>query len=270
MALYLGTLGRMVEIRGAASLDEDPADLYTFRTSLERLVRPQFSAYGARSWNVALPPAMTPLEVAKIAAFARGGWGRGPFFFLSPDAQVQNILSPQTSMCMPGTVIPIADLTMVEQGGPMLTSDGWAEQSWVKSTENSLFFEVPRSPVLPGEEVTASVYVQGAGAAAGISFYNASNTFIRTHVATAKRVDRSHVTVTVPAGAASARVYVNAATTRCTWPALTWTGELYEYGEGRGCAQAVISSYSRSLRMAIKNPKYGRYSQPSFTLQEVG
>lgn len=272
MSVYLGTLGRLVELKCPSSQSLSEADRFSFGRTLEGRVKAQATPLARRQWGVSVATA-TPQEVGALAGFASGEWGYGPFVWVSTDAPVTNMLTPDAGSCAPGAYV-LGSGTAVTAAGPMLTPDGWAGRSYIKSTVNSLFFGVDRVPVLPGEKVTASAYVLGAGAAAAVVFYDAANSVVSSTVstvtATAGTVVRSHITQTAPANAVSCRPYVNAATTQTTRPALTWTSQLFEWADGQGCPKAVISGLSRDLVLALREPSYGRYADASFTITEVG
>ncbi|GAA3699192.1 hypothetical protein GCM10022377_10260 [Zhihengliuella alba] len=275
MAMYLGTPGRMIEIKGASSLRITPAPRFTPEESVEGRVSGQVRPIGRRVWDASLPEATTPSEVAVLAGFLDGDWDVGPFAFLSSEALVVNTLTPETSACRPGTYVKGPGLTQVTEGGPLTLPGGrTTPRSWNKTNDGSLFYGANPTVVVPGTVVTASAYVRGAGAAAGIIFYNGLGATITSTIsavtASASTVARSFVTATVPAGAVSARVHANAAASTTADPVITWTSSLLEYGKGQGCEQAIPYGDSRDLVMAASGTAGGRFSRPSFTIQEVG
>ncbi|WP_309080272.1 hypothetical protein [Zhihengliuella sp.] len=275
MAMYLGTPGRMVELKSAAAQRRTRAERVAFEETAEGNVFGQTRPVGRRTWDVTLPAATTPYELAQIEAFVDGDWGIGPWAFLPVDALVTNTLTPDTAACRAGTIVKGTGLSTVAPGGSMVLPDGRrSPRSWSKTQDGALYFGLNASPVLPGKVVTASAYVQGAAGAAGVIFYDALGGTVKSIesavMSSAAVPVRSFLTTTVPAGAVSARVFVNAAATLTTWPALTWTGSLLEYGAGRGCDYAQLTGFSDDLLMAIANPKFGRYSSASFMIREVG
>src|SRR5690625_4816542 len=92
--IYLGTPGRMVGISCPAEQRLATAERYSFQTTLEGRVKAQVRPIGRRTWDLRLPRTSSPSEVAALAAFADGAWGAGPFWFVSADAPVVNLLSP--------------------------------------------------------------------------------------------------------------------------------------------------------------------------------
>jgi hypothetical protein len=127
--------------------------------------------------------------------------------------------------------------------------------------------------VLPGQKVTASAYLVGAGAAVRIIWLDSAGAFISNSTGTAGGVTgtakRLSVTATAPTNAASAQVQAISATQGAR-PALTWTDQLFEWSDGQGCPKAVISGLDRQLVLALRDPLYGRYADASFTITEVG
>lgn len=272
MSVYLGQLGRMVELKCPAQQQVTPAERYSFRPTLEGRTKAQVKPVGRRVWGLSTSEATTPAEAGALADFANGAWGRGPFVFVSADAPVTNLLTPEQASCDPAVLNGSAPTNSV--AGPMLTPDGWAGRSFMNSTPAQLlWFGTGHTPVLPGQSVTASAYLLGAGAAVRLYFYDAAGATINSHTstvtATAGTVVRSHVTRTAPANAVSCRVLaVNA--TQGARPAITWTASLFEWADGQGCTKAVIHGLSRNLVMASREASGGRYSNLSYTITEVG
>ncbi|GAA1337114.1 hypothetical protein [Arthrobacter roseus] len=271
MSVYLGQLGRLVELKCPSGEAQAPEDTFTFEQTLEGRVKAQSRAFrGRRRWAVDIGVA-TPADVGALMAFADGEWGHGPFLWISTDTPVTNMLTPEQASCDPSVIYGANE----SAGGPVETPDGWAGRSYVNSTPASLmYFGFDYTPVIPGEPVTASAYVRGAGAAARLYFYDSSGNWLGAFVtstvtATAGIVVRSWVTATAPAGAASCRV-LGVNTSQGERPAITWTDGLFEWSAGNGCSKAVIHGLSRQVILALREPGYGRYSSPSFTIQEVG
>lgn len=270
MSAYLGTPGRLVELKCPADQAAPGDDVFTFERTLEGRVKAQARPFSRRAWRVQVSTA-TPQDVGALAAFAGGEWGRGPFIWVSADAPVTNLLTPDQSLCDPSTLYTAG----VTATGPLnLGADGWAGRSFTNpSPATAFYFGEQGSPVLPGQPVTASAYVVGAGAQARIRWVDASGAFISFSTGTAQGVAgsarRAWVTATAPANAALAQVQaVN--TAQGARPALTWTDTLFEWSDGQGCPKAVISGLDRQLILALREPGYGRYADASFTITEVG
>lgn len=270
MSVYLGTPGRLIELHCAADQALPGDDVFTFERTLEGRVKAQARPLSRRLWKVQVST-VTPRNLGALAAFAGGEWGRGPFIWVSEDAPVTNLLTPEQSTCDPSTIYTAG----VTATGPLnLGSDGWAGRTFTNSTPSTTFyFGSQGAPVIPGQKVTASAYLVGAGAAVQIRWADAAGTFLSFSTGPASGVTgvakRLALTATVPANAALAQVQaVNAA--QGARPALTWTETPFEWSDGQGCPKAVISGLDRQLILALRTPGYGRYSDASFTITEVG
>lgn len=271
MSIYLGQLGRMIELKCPSSqqlsMDGEPS----FQTTLGgRRIAQMPAAIGRRAWQCQLSDASTPQEIAAVMSFIDGEWGNGPFRFISADAPVVNMLSPAAASSDPTLILP-ASSGSAYGGGPMLTPDGWAGRSLMNVGSFPAWSE--RVPVIPGVPVTASAYAQGAGGHLRLVWLDVNGANITTVISPAlgnELVARIHVTATPPANAASCQLFLNNLVLQAARPAITWTESLLEWGDGQGCVKAVIHGASRDLVMASREPRGGRYSNLSFMVTEVG
>lgn len=272
MSIFLGQLGRLVELKCPADQQVAAEDRFTFQTTLEGRVKSQARPVGRRSWSLSTSDATTPAEQAGLLSFAGGEWGPGPFVFVSADAPVTNMLSPAASLCDP-LEVPIGR-ALITATPPMQLPDGsWAGRSILKAT-GRLYIGAEATPVLPGREVTVSAVVKGVGAAVIINWRDIAGNSIAS---TASKVEatgsspvRSWITAAPPENATSCRIAVNDATTQACHPAITWTGEPFDWAAGEGCPKSVIHSMSKNLTLASADPRGGRYASLSFTVTEVG
>lgn len=268
MTVYLGALGRLVELWSTPAAQVSLAERYTFTTTLEGRVKAQSVPSARRSWSLNAAGS-APREQAALAEFTTGVWGRGPFVFVSADAPVVNLLTPEES-----SLDPVGLTADVLGSPPMLTPDGWAGRSLLKS--DGVFARIAEQiPVIPGRPVTGSAYVRSATQAGFVrlQFVRADGSEISQHdspVAVAS-AERRSVTATAPPDAAWANLWVTASVSQVARPAVTWTAEPFEYGDGQGCKKAVVHGASRDLRVASSRQAHtGRWSDLSFTVQEVG
>ena len=266
MPAYLGQPGRLVPIR-CQSAPVKRADRYTAETTLEGAVKVQRSPGARRSWEVGLGLA-TAAQIAALWGFDDGEWGNGPFVWVSPEAQVSNLLTPAQASCDKSTLYTAGVLA----GGPMsLGADGDAGRSFLNPDPAVTFrFGGQAAPVIPGRTVTASAYLIGAGAKIQIRWEDAAGTYISTSTSgaqgTAGAPVRAYLTSTPPANAAIA--YVNAlSTSQAARPALTWTDTLVPYGPGGGCPKAIVDAVERDPRV-LTDTRYRASAQ--FTVTEVG
>lgn len=270
--IYLGTLGRMIGIKCPSSQQLTSEGEPSFEYSLEgRRLAQVAPSIGRRAWQCQLSDASTPDQVGAIMAFINREWGNGPFNFVSADAPVTNMLSPAASTTDSSWI----QSSVLMGGGPMLLPDGtWAGRSIVNSDPAQLLIFSPEHvPVIPGQAVTGSAFLRGAGAVARMYFYDAEGLQISNHAstvtATAATTVRSWVTATAPASAATCRVFGHSASQGAR-PAITWSDSMLDWADGQGCAKAVVHGPSRNLVMASRDPRGGRYSNLSFTVSEVG
>lgn len=269
--IYLGTLGRIVGIKCPSSQSVEPASRYVFEPTLEGKIKGQARPVGRRTWNLELSSATSPSEHSALSAFANGEWGIGPFIFVPVDAPHTNLLTPQASSCAETT------FATAKPGGPVnLGADGWAGASLTTPTAdpNGMYFgnSTELIPVLPGQPVTGSAWVQGAGARVRLNWYDMNGNYLSSFVASSNTATstmaRIHVIGTPPAGAAACRLLiVGPAGMRAARPAVTWSNGLQPWADGQGCKKAVVSAFSRDQVLAVVG---STYSNVSFTVTEVG
>lgn len=269
--IYLGTLGRMVGIKCPSSQSVETAERYGFDQTLEGRVKAQAKPVGRRTWNLQLSQATTPQDHSALSAFANGVWGAGPFYFVSADAPHTNLLTPQASSCAETA------FATAKPGGPVnLGADGWAGASLTTPTAdaNGMYFgnSTELIPVLPGQPVTGSAWVQGAGARVRLNWCDINGDYMFQFVASSNTatstMSRLSVVGTPPPGAVSCSLLaVGPAGMRATQPAVTWGNELQPWADGQGCKKAVVSAFSRDQVLAVPG---NTYSNVSFTVSEVG
>lgn len=271
MSIYLGQLGRMVEIKCPASQQVNTADGYTFEETLEGRVKAQVRPIRRRTWSLGTSDATTPGQQATLQGFSNGSWGPGPFVFVSADAPVTNLLTPDA------TVSKSFYATVgIESGGPVdLGNLGWEGNSVVNNgpLETPAYLGTEMTPVLPGIAVTGSAFVRGAAVTVRLFWYDMVGAFVSAVSSAPVTSESEHVRVTVtgapPSGAVACKlvIYGRASSTRA---AVTWTDQAFDWAAGEGCPRAVIHEMSKSLVMASREPDGGRYANLSYTITEVG
>lgn len=266
--IYLGSPGRMVGLKCPVSQRVGADEGYRFVTTLEGKRKAQVMPGQRRVWDISSGRLTTPSQVATLMEFASGAWGPGPFWFVPADAPLVNLLPEEE------TLSPKASAGS-EPAGPMRLDDGsWAATSKRTVAGSTITWRhmVPLSdpPVLPGVPVTASAWVEGTDVSVRIQWQDNLGSLVGSSV-TSQAVSSSvgtriHVTGMPPEGAVQARMSVINAD-RATRPAVTWTDQLMEWGEGQGCPKAVVHAVSRDLVRAVPG---SMYSGLSFTISEVG
>lgn len=268
MSVYLGSLGRMIQIPYVSSQQLQSEERYSFQYTLEGRRKAQPKPIGRRTWGLTADR-NRPNEHSLLSQFADGVWGNGPFWFLSADALITNILPPDV---VSGDASAIAYDSVVRPGGPLLTPDGWAARSVLNTVPGSTLHVGGnlKVPVLPGTRVTAAAYVSGVNSAIRLYFYDFAGNQLSSAgspvTGGAGVVVRSWVTVTAPANAVSAMVAAQNTSQAC-WPSITWSDGLLPFGDGQGCAKAVVHGFSRDQVLAVPG---ATYSNVSFTVSEVG
>lgn len=269
--MYLGAPGRLVPIKCPVSQRETTTERYSFSTTLGGEVKAQVGPVGKRTWDISTGALTTPPDVGALKDFMNGAWGVGPFTFIAPDAPVVNMLTPKAASCDPSTLVRGGGTTVLGAPPMHLGVDGIAGRSvW---TDGGGTMQLgPPVPVLPGQQATASAWILGAGSVR-ISFLNASGAEVSSAISQhAEYADPTRVAVThtAPQSAVAARILITEGVTQAARPAITWTNQPYEWGDGQGCQKAVIHSTTRDLTKAWDDPRTGRWSDLSFTVQEVG
>lgn len=275
MSVYLGELGRLVELKCPASQSVSVEDGATFETTLEGRVKASVRPrVGSRVWSLSVSEATTPADHATLYSFINGEWGAGPFVWVSADAAVTNLLSPSASACMdmrPGN-------SAVHPGGPMnLGAAGWAGRSIAADSTGGvlpeIYFGTADIPVLPGVPVTGSAWLSGVDSVIRLYWYRAGSLSPMGNTTSGRTgesgVHRRTVTGFPPEGAAFCRLVASGAT-RATRPAVTWTRQAFDWAPGEGCPKAVIHRASKSPSMVSDDPRGGRYASASYTVTEVG
>ena len=267
VTVYLGTLGRMIPIYSTPSAQLETEERYTFTRTLEGRRKAQTKPLGRRTWGLNAQFA-DPSEHSLLSQFADGAWGNGPFVFVSADAPHTNLLTPGAASCDPALITATG---FISNGGPAEVEPGlWVGRSYL-NTGTSITMSFPaRTPVIPGQVVTGSAYVRGAGMKVNISFWDAADQFISSVASSgsgsASAWSRLSVAGIPPANAVRVSVYATGAG-RGAAPAVTWSDSVLPWSDGQGCDKSVVSSYSRDLAVTGMN---GTYSNLSFTVSEVG
>lgn len=270
--IYFGAKGRLIGVKCPSAQRVDDGERYQFTTTLEGKRKAQvLPGAHRRIWDLGLGNVTTPDQVAVLRDLASGAWGHGPFVFVPAEGPDTNMLAPGVAACD-----PVAGLNPEnEPDGPLLTEDGWAARSLSAiDPPGTIYFggtgPSASAPVIPGQPVTASAYIYGAGGIVNIAWLDATGQYlsqVNSSVAAAgHEAVRSYVTAVPPAGAAWATVRARNAI-RATMPALTWGDQLLPFADGRLAQKVVVDQVSSDLVYTLP----GRtYQNLSFTVTEVG
>ena len=269
--IYLGTLGRMMPIKCPTQQQVAPAERYTFNTTLGGTVKAQAGPPGRRTWAIGLGQLTTPSDVGALMDFATGVWGSGPFWFVPADAPIVNLLTPDAASCHPDSLILRNGAELLGSPPLALGADGFAARSVWKNRDGIAAFGGP-VPIVSGQLVTGSAWVAGAGTLRLIFVDQHGAEIVSTDSPAAgwSTPQRLSATARAPRTAAGVQLAITGLITQAARPAITWTPTAYEWGDGQGCDKAIIHNLSRDVTKAWDDPNTGRWSDVSFTVQEVG
>ena len=274
MVAYLGEIGNLVEVQCAADLSTEVARPVRYQSTLGGATFAQVGPRTRRSWDVRLPRTSTPADVATWQAFVEGEFGLGPWWFISDTAAVSNVISPRGSVLesdtSPAGTSPNGGRMRLPHGavaGRSLLVDSFTTLPlpWVDGHE--------RVPVVPGVPVTASAWVDGAGAARmRIALYRADGSVSRQvsgSNAPAPEPTRISVTVTPTSDEVSCMIFMGGVTAayRITRPAISYTSEAQPWSVGAGAPKVHVAAINQDATLAIE----GRAMVgASLQVQEVG
>lgn len=267
MTSFLGNLGRMVPIRCAADVSQQPDRPGSVDVTLGGRRFSRTAPRGHRAWSLRSSSVGGPGDLAPVQLFADGSWGDGPFWWLSPWAVGVNALTPG------GSVLRHADLAGGTVGGPVQAVDGtWFPASAVSTTAgiNAVARSVARgyTAVPTGTPYTASLYVS-AGQRVRVSEFDSSlGTTLRSVQSPAgvgSGLTRVSVSSTAGAGTTALRLDVLGAGVSAG-ASLSLTPGLVPWGVGDGCEEAIV----RDGGMSVTSLAYGPHAGQSYEVMEVG
>lgn len=268
MSSFIGPWGQLVEFKCPSALEVSSESRSSFATTLGGRVVEQRGPRGRRTWQASIATA-TPDQVAGLQALAMGAMGSPPWVWVSPDAQSQNLLSPDVSVFLPGTYSNVATLA-----GSAKLSDGTFLPAIISLPAGGFtgIGATDQVPVIRGIRITASVYSAGIGRI-DLIFLNSSGSIVESVTAySAVAWGRRAISALPPVGAVSCYLRAEATTgsLRIAAPALTWTDSSMPWSVGRGCPRATVDGLSESLQLAVRdNPGMNR-SAYQFTVKELG
>lgn len=270
--IYFGINGRLIPVKCPSVQRVDDGERYQFAMTLEGKRKAQVVP-GARRrvWDLVLGDVTTPEQVSALRGIASGAWGDGPFWFIPAEAPNTNMLEPGVASCDPAAGLASTNAP----GGPLRVEGRWFGRSLQNdSAPGHIHFGGSGGGLSPapeaGSPVTASVFVEGAGAGAQVAFWDAAGDFhsavSSSGTASAGQPVRSYVTTSVPSGAVWVSVRaVNAV--RAAGPCLSWSDKLLPFSDGRGASKVVVDQVSSDL---VYTQPGRTYQNVSFTVTEVG
>ena len=259
MAAFFGVNGALFEVKCPASADRVADRAVSFTRTLGGKRKAFVGRGSRRSWSLDVG-AGTPQDVSTVEALSREP---GPLVFISPEAAVGNLLSPQAS----GFEVTPANAT---DTGLVQLPDGTVARSVASSATvrpGDAHGTYEMVPVRSGTPVTVGAWSIGGqhfrgfwrdGTGAQITSWSSPAV---THTGWAWH----EVTLTPPAGAAFIELHL-AGGTQYALPSVSW-GDTAAREIGSGCPKAVVHSPEFSPIAAHKRLNRSRIT---YSVTEVG
>lgn len=265
MGAFIGTPGALIELmhwQESQSITQGAAP--TVFTGLNgartAFVQPR-PGLVLREWDVSQDYS-APEEAAAFHALCLGMYGPGPFRFIDPLAQWNNVLTPRQSMLDPRTLVSTAksSVTTVPGFGAVRSARavGSGEMRFGQST-----------PVIPGRAVSARVWVRGAKTVR-IQGLTATGGWT-----TSKSVDATlgwaEVSYTPDDSTALVDLRVTGGEgTEAALPLIAWVPKAPPWSVGRGAGAVVVSDFKESYERTGTMMNGSRAIGYSAKVTEVG
>ena len=259
MAAFFGVNGALFEVKCPASADRVSERGVSFTRTLGGKRKAFVGRGSRRSWSLDVG-AGTPQDVSTVEALSREP---GPLVFVSPDAAVGNLLSPQAS----GFDDVPANAT---DAGLVQLPDGTVARSVASSSSVSVgdaHGNYERVPVLAGSQVSVGAWALGRLGFQGF-WYDATGSSITTYLHSSAAVTGwgwREVTMTPPAGAAFVSLNIFGGS-QYALPSISW-GDTAAREVGSGCPKAVV--HSPEFSPIAAHARLNR-SRITYSVTEVG
>lgn len=274
MSSFIGPWGQLIEFKCPSSLEVSSESRSSFATTLGGRVVEQRGPRGRRTWQASIATA-NPSQVASLEALDLGILGSPPWVWVPPQAQSQNLFSPDGSVMMPGTYSDAAT-----PSNSATASDGTFVPRTVIMQPNTTMVVGQRDlvfdplPTIPGKPLTVSVYASGAGGSLRVIFRDIAGGYVGTFSEPLPNsFNRCWVKAVAPAKAVDVLVQIIGGPTslvRVGAPSATWSETVVPWSVGRGCNRVTVDGLSESLQMAILNKPRTNRSAFQFTVKELG
>lgn len=263
---YIGPAGALIEVPivAASTTTEERPSTEMLTLGGRRIVT--VAPAVRRSWSVQIP-GQRPHELGALAELLRAT--AGPYVWVSPYAQVTNVLTPAAAS------FATAPAGTVTKPGFDTLGAGFAPSAVALSSSSSPAV-IASAPVVPGYPVTAAVTMASvaSGTSMTLRFVSAAGATVGTDVvvkptaqATPARVSASGV---APTGAAAARLVVSGTSVSLARPSITWTDGMREWAPGHGCDQAVAVTLPMDHRATFADTYAARTVATALEVREVG
>ena len=257
MTGYVGPVARMLPLLWAEPAPVKRPTRYVTQDAPGRRWAFVSAPAAARRREWTLDMTGTQREMHPVLQLAAGYFGDGPWWFVTDEAAMTNVLTPAQSM-----------LQGVANAGAVETVDGVSAVSVVGGGQVTL---AERVPAIPGEPVTVSVDAAGATVltvqpvnSAGVAVGPA-----KTARADGELMQRVHATIlALPAGAHAVTITARGYTTLAC-PQMVWAEEPAAWDVGQG-SDSVIIEESSSTHTGFEFYTRDWWRNASMTIKEVG
>lgn len=257
MTGYIGAVGRMLPLVWAEPAQVKRPTRYATQDAPGRRWAFVSTPASARRREWTLEMTGTQREMHPVLQLAAGYFGNGPWWFVTDEAAMTNVLTPAQSM-----------LQGVANAGAADTVDGVSAVSVVGGGQVTL---AERVPAIPSEPVTVSVDAAGATVltvqpvnAAGLAVGPAK--MVR---ADGELMQRIHATIpSLPAAACAVTITARGYTTLAC-PQVVWSDEPAAWDVGQS-SDSVIIEESSSTHTGFEFYTRDWWRNASMTIKEVG
>lgn len=259
MAAFFGVNGVLFEVKCPASADRVSSRPVSFTRTLGGKVKGFSGRASRRSWSLDVA-AGTPKDVSVVEALARAST---PLVFISPEAAIGNLLSPQASMFEPlpanavdGGLVSLPDGTVaraVTHGAVMAVGTAHGGHELV--------------PVNPGEAVSLGVWARNGARLSGWwrDLNGATLTSFASVTSSFSGWAWRQATFAPPAGAAYLSMHVSAGSMYAR-PTVSW-GNVAQDEAGTGCPKSILHEAGFSPIVANRSLNLSRMT---YSVTEVG
>lgn len=262
MKAYLGPLSSLVALPYVSTLATTSSRAAAERITLGGALRLQTARVQRRTWEVAIG-SLRPNEIGELLELLHVG--RPPWVWVDPWAQVTNLLTPDQSMLAAGSFQGTGELA----GRMDLGEDGFARWSlrpggWIDIGQ--------KTPVEPGQMVSASAWVTGAKVKASLVWQHADGQYEETrHVQSTSGSKPRRVSISGKPRSTVRSVALRIKDAESiSRPAITWTPTPVQWHTGQGCSSAVVLELPQEILSAYREQRGLRSANTAFTVQEVG
>lgn len=264
---WLGHRGRLVPIQGmsAESVTESRVR-YASRMTLEghrfaHALPPQ-----ARQWEV-VPGAMNTVTRRALEDFVRGGWGIGPWVWISDLAERGNLLTPDQALF---NALPTSGA--VVRTGPDVDGDGIPVPHTMTATvanSTPLSWEIDVPPVGYLQVQAHAHALLNTAPHVNVTLYDAAGYEVGSQLVLGQIGVEPHsfrASVALPASVSYCKLSVHGVFSRL------WIGTGTEgtgYVPGQGCPKAIMETFARGT-LLLQGCRDHISQGDAFTIKEVG